>query len=165
MCCTSYLYMLPASAGFLLGSLLDPKDGYIPPKHLVFSELHGITTQKTAGHVYCCENVKYNNFRTDSLAVWPAFGFRFILHSSPQLHEEHCGQTEYVQANSSFLYDTAPCCPSKVDQCTGESQSRSVCYRGGKNLMLLSGMESPLINHPDLSLLTISMSYTSQHQI
>jgi hypothetical protein len=54
--------MMPASAGFLLGSLLDPKDeGYVPPKCLVFSELHDITIQKTTAHVHCCENIKYNN--------------------------------------------------------------------------------------------------------
>lgn len=88
--------MLTASAVFLLGSLLDPKDeGYVPPKHLVFSELRGITIQETTVHIYCCENVKYDNFSTDSSAVWPAIGFCFILHSSPQLHEEHREQTEY----------------------------------------------------------------------
>jgi hypothetical protein len=73
--------MLPDSAGFLLGSLFNHKDGgYVPPKRL---------------HIYCHENIKYNNYRTDSLAVWPAFGFRFVLCSSPQLHKERCKQTEY----------------------------------------------------------------------
>jgi hypothetical protein len=41
--------MLPASACFLFGPLINIEDGgYVPPKHCASTKLHGITIQTTA---------------------------------------------------------------------------------------------------------------------